>query len=404
LTHFKYKGVSQSGAPVSGTVEAFDRYDAVNKARQSCPVVTEVTEVSNGKGLNIEIGSQKIGLKPLSLMCNQFAIILGAGLPLVRCVELIADQMADRNLKKILKQVAGDVAAGSTLSSSFENRGKNLPSTFIESIRAGEQSGNLDAAFARLSTYYVKANKNKQKVASALVYPCFVLAVAVVVIAVIMIVAIPSISSSFAQSGTQLPLLTRIMIGVSNFMAHNWLYILCVIIAIVMAIKIYQHTEQGRLNLAKLALNIPVLGKVNSLSNCSQFANTMSAMVASGIPIVKAVGVAGRAMSNYCMSLGIQNTAPGLESGQRLADCMRKSPYLPPLLVEMTAVGEETGELEHTLEVVSDYYDNESDVASARALSLLEPILIVFLGIFVLLVLLSVYLPMFGMYDNVAIG
>lgn len=404
MTNFKYKGLSQSGGPLSGTIEALDRYDAVNKLRQTCPVVTEVTEVSNGKGLNIELGSQKVGLKPLSLMCNQFAIILGAGLPLVRCVELIADQMADRALKKILKDVAADVAAGSSLAASFENRGKNLPPTFIESIRAGEQSGNLDDAFARLSRYYVKAAKNRQKMASALVYPCFVLAVAVVVIAVIMIFAIPSISDSFTSSGNELPVLTKIMIGASNFMASSWLYVLCVIIAIVMAVKIYEHTEQGHLNMAKFALHIPVFGKINTLSNCAQFSNTMSAMVASGIPIVKAVGVAGRAMSNYCMSLAIQGAEPGLEAGQRLADCLRKSQYLPPLLVEMTAVGEETGELEHTLEVISDYYDNETDVASARALSLLEPILIVILGIFVLLVLLSVYLPMFGMYDNVGVS
>jgi type IV pilus assembly protein PilC len=403
LTHFKYRGTSPSGSPIAGTIDAVDRYDAVNRLRQTCAVVTDLGEVSS-KDVDDIFGSQKVKLKPLSLMCNQFAIILGAGLPLVRCVELIADQMADRTLRKILKDVAADVAAGSSLSASFEDRGKNLPPTFIESIRAGEQSGNLDEAFARLSRYYVKANKNKQKMASALVYPCFVLAVAVVVIAVIMIFAIPSISASFTASGNELPVLTKIMIGASNFMAHNWLYILCAILAIVIGLKIYGHTDQGRFSLARNALKVPVFGKINTLSNCAQFSNTMSAMVASGIPVVKAVGVAGRAMSNYCMSLGIQQAAPGLEAGRRLADCLRKNEYLPPLLVEMTAVGEETGELEHTLEVVSEYYDNETDVASARALSLLEPILIVILGVFVLLVLLSVYLPMFGMYNNVGAG
>ena len=403
MTKFQYKGVSQTGAEVKGVIAAYDRYDAISKARQTCPVVTEVQELSS-KDVGDIFGSQKVSLKALSLMCNQFAIILGAGLPLVRCVELIADQIADRTLRKILKEVAGDVAAGSPLAASFENRGKTLPPTFIESIRTGEQSGNLDKAFARLSTYYVKAAKTRQKMASALVYPIFVICVAVVVIAVIMIYAIPQISGAFNASGNTLPILTRVMIGISNFLAGNWLLLLAIIAAVILAFKLYGHTPAGKLGLSRLSLRIPVFGRINTLSNCAQFANTMSAMIASGIPIVRSVGVAGRAMSNYTMSLAVQNTAPGLESGRRLADCMRDSEYLPPLLVEMTAVGEETGELEHTLGVISDYYDNESDTATARAISLLEPILIVILAIFVLLVLLAVYIPIFGMYDSVGVS
>lgn len=400
MTHFQYKGTSRSGAEVTGIVEAYDRYDAVAKIRQECPVVQEVREVS-GRDIGEIFPVRKVNLKALSLLCNQFAIILGAGLPLVRCVELVAGQVTDRTLRRILRDVAGDVAAGSPLSDAFEKRGPMLPVTFIESLRAGEQSGGLDAAFARLSRFYSKTAKTRQKTTSALIYPVFVIVVAIVVIAVIMAFAIPQIKTAFDDLGTELPLLTRIMIGLSDFMAACWPYLLAVILAAVLFCRIWGRTENGRLRLARLALRLPVTGKITELSNCAQFSATMSAMVAAGIPILRSVGVAGRAMGNYAMSRGIQQTAAGLEAGRRLADCMKECEYLPPLLVEMTAVGEETGALEHTLEVIGDYYDNETDVATARALSLLEPTLIIVLAVFVLLVLLAVYVPIFSMYGAI---
>ncbi|MGE4485795.1 MAG: type II secretion system F family protein [Oscillospiraceae bacterium] len=403
MATFKYKAVSKSGAAVSGFVDAYDEFEAVEKIKQECSIVTKIVPVLSNRSVDINVfASHRINEKSLAMACSQFGIILKSGLPIVRAVQLIASQMDDKAFKKILEQVAEDVAGGHSLAQSFENKaGNRLPTTFIETIRAGEEAGTLDVAFQKLHTYYDKSSKIKAKVISAMAYPVFLMIMAVAVIAVIMIVAVPLFTSMFEGMGTELPLPTRVLIGVSNFFTNFGLYLLFALIALVFGLKFWGRTENGRLSLARFKLNIPILGRVNIMKGASQFANTMSTMLTAGLPMVRAVAITGKVLDNYLLGTQIGAAVSGIEEGRRLGECMRKSEYFPELLIEMTAVGEETGSMESTLDVIGAYFDSEVEITSARALSMIEPVVVCVLAVVVVFILLAVYLPMFGIYASI---
>lgn len=401
MTTYKYEAISASGVPITGVIQAQDRSDAVIKLKETCTIVNKLTEVSDEPDILKKAKSQKINEKNLSLVCKQFAIILTAGLPIVRTCELVAGQTEDKVLRKILTDVAGDVQGGYGLANSFQLHGPKLPNTFIETIRAGEESGNLEAAFERLSNFYAKKSKIRSKVISALTYPAFVMVVAVIVIIVIMVFAVPTFASTFASMGMDLPLPTRILIGMSDFFTKYGLILLLLIVAAAVAIHIYGKTELGGEKLGEIKLRIPILGKVQLMNAASQFANTFSTMLASGLPVVRALTITAGTMSNRYLSRSVKNSIAGVESGFTVGDCLRKEHKLPDLLIEMTGVGEQSGSLEETLSVVGEYYDNEVETTTNRAIGLLEPIIICVLAVFVVLVLLAVYLPMFSMYDTI---
>lgn len=398
---YKYEALYPGGERVSGVLEAVSENAAVAQIRQSCEVVLSLEEVKTGRG--DPLGKlRKVDVKELSLVCRQFSIILKAGLPLVQTVDLVSAQVSDKTLKKILRQVSEDVSNGRSLSYSIAQRGgRKLPLTFVETVRAGEESGDLVRAFERMSSYYERLYKTKAKATSALLYPAFVIAVAVIVVAIIMVYAVPTFSSTFDGMGIELPLMTRVLIGVSNFMAEYIWLIVAVIALLILLVRLYGHTDSGAQRLARWKLGIPVVGKINLMAGASQFAHTMSVMMASGLPILQALDVSGHTMTNACLSREILNTIPGVESGSSLGECMSRCPDLPDLLVQMTAMGEATGSMESTLEILAEFYDNEVDDKTARALSLLEPIIICMLAFVVLGILLAVYLPLFGMYGAI---
>lgn len=394
------------GNIVDGVAEANSAEEAITQLRDDGLIVQSLDEIVDSMlnmDLNLQVG--KVKEKALAIVCNQFAILTQAGLPLTRTLELIANQSEDKTLAKVLKNTADDVAAGYGLAASLEKNGDKLPVTFIESIRAGEESGALEIVFERLSKYYEKSAKTKAKVSSALIYPSFVIAIAVVVVAIIMVVAVPMFTDTFASMGMSLPLPTRIVIACSNFWTHYWWAVAMLVLGGYVGIKMgLKRSDKFRLKWSQMLINLPVLGLVSTMGAASEYAGTMSVMMAAGLPIVRAVGVTARAMSNYFMGESLLSAVPALEAGRTLASAMREEATFPELAIEMTGVGEQTGSLEHTLDVISDYYDDEVDTATSRALSILEPAIIVFLGGMVFVLLLSVYLPMFTMYGESGVG
>jgi len=402
MTTYRYKGTSSSGAPIEGVVEAFDQQDAVVKARENCRVLISVEPVSGGKMhdlMNADIGvllsGGKIKPKALTLLCSQLSIELRAGLPLVSSLKLVAENEPDKQLKKILDEVADDVHAGNSLADSFAQRGPGLPRTFIETIRAGEESGKLDETFDRLQKYYENADAVASKVASALVYPIMLISVAVVVIGIIMIFAVPVFAKSF---GDNLPLPTKMLVAMSNFMVNNWMLLLALIAAAALGIILYGKTDSGAHLYARLALTFPGVNLINKMNAASQVAATLSTMMAAGLPMVQATKITGNTADNLLIREDIEKAAKGVIEGNRLADGLKQSQWFPTLLLEMITVGEETGKLEETLNVVSDYYSKEVDVAVKKALDILNPCITIVLALIVVFILLSVYLPLFSMY------
>lgn len=398
---YKYEGSYVNGERVKGVVEAVSRADAVNQIRQNCDMILSLKEIPKQVKWNPTARFHKITAKSLALTCKQFSIILKAGLPLVQAVDLAADQCADKELAKLLHQVADDVSNGWSLSYSFNQRGADkLPVTFRETVRAGEESGDLLSAFERMADYFDRMNKTRESVVSALTYPAFVIFVAIIVIGIIMNYAVPAFINLFADLGGDFPLPTKILIGLSNFTQKWGLAILFLIVLIIFGVRMYSNTKKGGIKVAQAQLGLPIIGGIVEMSNASQFARTMATLLAAGMPILQSIDASGRTMSNLAMAQDVLDTLPGIEGGRTLGECMSYAKNLPHMLVQMTAVGESSGSMEDTLLVLAEYYDNETDVRTKRALALLEPALIVVLAVFVMFILLAVYLPLFSMYDN----
>lgn len=398
---FKYEAATREGTISSGIIEAHNRDEALVKLRGDFFIVNSLDEVGAQSSREIKIGGGKVKDKQLSLICNQFAIILSSGLPIVRTIELVGNQTENRRMKEILADVAADVSVGYGLADSFANHGKELPTTFIETVRAGEQSGDLAEVFRSLSEYFEQRSRTHGKVISALIYPAFVIGIAIVVVAIIMVFAVPMFKSTFESMGTELPWITKALIAQSDFFVHwTWLVAL-IIIALIVGIKMWKKREDGRLKIARFNLKVPIAGHIALMSASQQYASTMAIMLNAGLSIINSVDVTGRAMSNYALGSKLRTIIPDLESGKQLGPSLAKLEAFPDLLVEMSAVGEESGSLESTLHTLSVYYDNEVSVATARALSVLEPVIIVILAVFVVGILFSVYLPMFSMYGGI---
>ena len=400
MNTYKYTALSPDGTPTKGVVQAVDEYDAVDKIKATCPIVTNISAVKGKKGiLNAEIGGRKINQKNLSVMCSQFAIILQSGVNIARAMEMISTQIDDKKLKKILAGAAQDVSQGTGVADSFERNGPDLPATFIESVRAGEKSGTIDRSFRQMEQYYERAYKTEQKVRQALTYPAFVIVIAIVVLIVVMAKVIPTLAATFSDLGGKMPAITKAMIGMSHFFGSHWIPIVSVIVLMALGIEISTLTEKGHIFWSRVALKMPVVGNINVLSASSQFANTMAVLLSAGLGVDEAVDVTGKSLSNYILKAEVRNITSYLQEGRSLGDCMKRCKHFPDTLVDMCSVGEETGELDQTLRTTGQYFDNEADHATKQAVAKLEPAILILLAFFAGFIVFAIYLPIFTMYN-----
>lgn len=403
MMSFRYRARSVDGSLVNGVVEAYDEFEAVAQIKRDFPIVERITPIKESKKPRIDLNEPLwVPDKSLALVANQFSIMLRAGLPMARVVRLIAEQTSDRLMRRILTACAGDVDAGYSLSQSLEKNGKKIPATFIETVKAGEESGTLELCFQRLETYYSKAHKVKSKVRSAMTYPLFLLAIAVVVVIIVMVKLVPSMLGMIDIIGGELPLPTRILLAISGFCQHYWPHMIAAIAGVALAFRMYGKTESGGLRLARLRLRMPVIGKISTMNAASQFANTMCTLLAAGLPVARVLDITGRVVDNHAVGDSLRRAVVALEEGRSLGDILRGNPYLPPMLVEMTAVGEASGMLEDTMDTVGTYYDQEAEAASNHALSMLEPAITVVMGVLVGFLVIAIYVPMFTMETTVA--
>ena len=390
------------GKSVSGVIQAYSEYEAVAQIKQQSLVVEKITEMTEKQGVHVDLNEPLwVSEKVLALTASQFAIMLRAGLPMSRIVELIAEQTSDKLMKKILTACAADVAAGYSLAQSLEKNGKKIPVTFIETIRAGEESGALETCFARLKTYYEKSNRIKRKVKGALTYPVILLIMSFVVVGIVMVVLVPTMTSMFEGMGMDLPLPTQILLGLSHFFTDWWPFLVVGLGALIIGYKMYRKTPAGALNIGKLSLKIPVIGNIGRMNAASQFANTLCVLLSAGLPVTNVISIIARIMDNAAIAKTIDEAVVELESGKRLGRTLEGNPYLPPMLVEMVTVGEETGALEETMDTIGSYYDEEAENASEKAVGLLEPMMTFFLGVLVGFIVIAIYDPMFSMETSI---
>ena len=401
MTTYRYKGQTKDGTAVSGVIRAYDEFEAASRLRETVAVITRLEEVQEKKEniFNRPIGL-KIKEKELALICSQFAIILSAGMSIQHCVEMVAAQTRNRHIRQMLEKVAEEVGAGYSMAQSFENNAPYLPKTFVETVRAGEQSGTLEECFQRLHRYYDKSAKTKAKVVSTLTYPAMVIVVAIVVFIIIIAVAVPAFNDVFAEMDTQLPGITRVLLAISDFFVGWWWLLLLIAAGLGIAYMAARRSIRGRKAIAAWSLTKAPLHRLHSLSAAAQVAHSMATMLTAGLPVPKALDVTGNVISNYTFALAVQEVKQKVERGRTISESMGQIEYFPKMLTEMVGVGEQSGSLEETLDVIGEYFDNEVEVTTARLLSVLEPIITIALAVIVVVLLLAVYLPLFTLYGG----
>ena len=395
---FRYKCVAKDGTKTVGIIKSYDEFEAVAKLREDYKIVTGIEEVKDSKDEASGRKHLRIKEKELAMLCSQFSIIITSGLPIVRCLEMLSAQAKNKATAAMLLKVAEDVGAGYSMASAFEKNAPGLPRTFIETVRAGEQSGTLEDSFAKLYKYYDKSAKMKQKLISAMTYPAIVILVAFIVFIIIMTIAVPMFISTFEEMGLDLPWITKAMIALSKAITGYWWLILMIIAGLTGAGIYASHTERGKRLLAEFRLKKAPLRKINSMNAAAQFANSMSTMLAAGLPIVRALDITASVVTNVVFGMAVRKVKEGVEQGRSMVDCMGDIEYFSKLLTEMTGVGERSGSMEETLEIVGDYFSNEVDIRSQRLLSFLEPVITIALAAIAVILLLAVYLPMFSLY------
>lgn len=401
MNHYKYTALSRDGAKVSGLIEGYDELDAAARIKENCDVILKLSPVQEKKldFLHGDLFANRLDGRAFTVMCSQFAIILDSGIPIARAVKLVAEKTDDKPLRRVMEKVAVDVEGGRSLSASFADHGeKLLPITFIETLRAGEATGNLARSFQTMQAHFEKQTATRTKVKSALSYPMFVLVTACVVVAFLMGSVVPKFTSIFADMGADLPTITKVLIAISDFFQHYSLILLAVIAAIVLAFKLYGSRETGRVKLAKAALKVPVLGKIRELTAASQFANSMAAMMTAGLTMDRAVSITAKTIDNYYLREQTDALSKQLESGRTLGASMRDMTDYPDILVDMTGVGENSGEMEKTMSTVARYYDSELEEAIRAALAKLEPTLLIFIAVFAGFIVIAIYMAIFSMY------
>ncbi len=406
MPKFQYRALARDMTEAAGVIDAYDELAAVDAIKANFPIVTDIREIRESKSiLKMELGSKKIDLKQLAILCSQFSIVLTAGMPIARAVQLMSIQCRDKKLKKLLSLVADDVGNGYSLADSFENKGgEQVPATFIETIRAGEASGTLERSFTNLQAYFEKQAAVRAKVRSALAYPIFLVVLAAVVIAIILGVAMPVFIDTLDSMGSEMPGITLFVMGVADFFTDWWWLMLTVVLMALIGVKLYSTTETGRFKLAKLRCRLPLIGEIVRMNASSQFASSISTLLAAGLPLVDSVSVVARVLDNYYLGTKLGEALPKLEEGRALYDCMQECACFPDLLVEMTGTGEETGTMEGTLRTVGNYFDQEVSYATGRALGVLQPAILVVMGFFVGFVVIAMYVPMFTMYGGFNAG
>lgn len=382
-------------------MEAYNEIDAVERIKRTCDVVLKVTAVGSDKKsvLDIQIGRKKLNDKAFSLMCSQFSIILNAGLPIGRTVRLITDKTSDKTLKDILKKVGDDVEAGRSLSASFAEHGGDLfPSTFVETIHAGEETGSIAKSFDTMHEHFDKVLMLKKRIKGALAYPIFVLTIAVIVVIILMIKVVPTFMESFQDLGVEMPGLTKALIAVSEFFQNYTVHLVVIFALIYFGFRIYNGTEKGHLKVAEMTRDLPLAGNVSRLTSASEFASSMSTMLGAGLPMIRALSITARTLSNYYVQKQLLGMAKRVEEGRPIGQSLKEANCMPDILVDMVTVGEASGEMEDTLKTIGIYYDVELDSAIDAAMAKLTPAITVGLAAIVGFIVIAIYGAMFDIY------
>lgn len=403
---YVFKGRNRLNELVVGERVADTREALRQLLRREQVTLTSVKEKGREIGIP-KLGSRKkVKAKELAIFTRQFSVMIDAGLPLVQCLDILGQQQDNKHFQAVLNQVRQDVEEGSTLAAAMARHPRVFDQLFTNMIEAGETGGILDLILQRLSTFIEKIVKLKRDVLSALIYPAAVIIMAVGAIAIIMVVVIPQFENIFIGllgPGEQLPLPTRMVTAFSRFLA-GWggLSLLFVIIGIAVAIHFYYKTPKGRYNVDKVLLKTPIFGSILRKIAVARFSRTLSTLLSSGVPILQSLDITARTAGNAIVEEAILKVRSGVERGESFVDPLKATEVFPHMVAQMIGIGEQTGALDAMLGKIADFYEQEVDSAIANLLTLMEPLLIGFLGVTIGSIVIAMYLPLFTLIGKLS--
>ncbi len=397
---FQYTARTLKGELQSGEVDLPSRDDVIAHLRKNRLVVVQVRPAPRQIKISLKFGS---GVKThdIVVMTRQFATMINSGLPLVQALDILSQQSQNKVLADITRQVVYDVESGHTLADALRKHPKAFSDLFVNMVAAGEAGGILDTILLRLAQFLEKNDQIVRKVKGAMVYPVVIISVAVIAVAVLLIFVIPTFQNMFASVNLVLPLPTRIVIGASDVLKHFWWAIIGVAVFVVVGLNRYYKTGPGKLQIDTFLLRFPVLGDLIRKSAVSRFTRTLGTLISSGVSILDGLEITARTAGNQVIHNAVMESRASIAGGDTIASPLQKSKVFPPMVISMIAVGEQTGGLDEMLTKIADFYDEEVDAAVTALLALMEPVMIVVLGVIVGGMVVAMYLPIFDMVNAV---
>ncbi len=403
---YVWKGRTVGGEIQSGELTFDSQEEVLATLRKKRIIITSVREKKQDIKLAMPSFGSPVSTRDLAIFTRQFATMINAGLPLVQCLDILSKQTEKEAFRTIIAQTMREVEAGTTLAEAMakkENQ-KVFDELFVNMVEAGEAGGILDEILQRLATFIEKAEALKRKIQSAMVYPAVVMTVAILATAFMLVFIIPTFARMFTAFGGDLPLPTKIVMGLSSFLRSFWWAILGSIVGFAFAIRRYYQSERGHMQIDRLLLKVPVLGDVLRKGSVARFTRTLGTLISSGVPILTGLEITARTAGNRVIQEAIMAARASIREGETISAPLRQSNVFPPMVVQMISVGEETGALDDMLTRIADFYDSEVDTAVDSLTSLIEPVMIVFMGTVVGGMVIAMYLPMFKLINVVAGG
>ena len=401
MESFSYKAVSAAGKDVKGSVEAESREEAARKIKEQGLVPVSIgKQGALDKDVNIPIfKGKKIPARDMSVFCRQFASILKAGVSVINALEMLAEQTENKKLKEAIVNTQSNVEKGENLSDSMRQNDA-FPSILIDMVRAGEASGSLENSLTRMAIQFEKDAKLNGIVKKAMMYPIVLICVMIGVVIVMLTFVIPSFMTMFEDLDSELPVTTKAIIAMSNSLKNYWYIYIIVVVGIVVGIQMYKRTDNGKHNLDKLKLKIPVFGVLQTKSACASFARTMSTLLQAGMPMIDALEISASTMKNVLFYDGLEKVKNGVSLGLPLSNQLKATGLFPAMVVHMVGIGEETGNVEEMLTNSATYYEEEVEVQTQTLTSLMEPVIIVLMAFVVVLLIMAIYQPMIQLYNT----
>ena len=399
---FTWEGMKKTGEVVKGNIDAQNESAVIALLRQQDirPINIKEKKAAFDFG-KLNIFREKVGGKELSIFTRQFATMIDAGLPLVQCLDILGSQQENKTFQKTIKDIKSSIEGGSTFAAALKKHPDTFDSLYSNLVAAGEVGGMLDAILARLATYIEKAEKLKGRVKGAMIYPIVVMSVAAGAVAILLLFVIPVFAKMFSDVGAALPAPTQFVMDLSNFLKHYIIYIIIGMIAVYFAVRSYYHTGNGKLVIDGLLLKMPVFGDIIRKNAVARFTRTLSTMISSGVPIMDGLEIVARTSGNQVVENAIMKARESIAAGKTIAEPLGQTKVFPGMVVQMISVGEATGNMDAMLSKIADFYDEEVDSAVAAMTSLIEPLLIVFLGVIIGGLVVAMYLPIFKIASTV---